>query len=455
MGNKKILMIAYHFPPDIAVGAIRPSRFVKYLPDFGYEPYVITVKGKYYGKKSTNYGNPDNVFRTAMFPSLNSIYLRIKSLCYKANKSEQLIETKIAQDFLEKKNQKDVGFAKIKRLINSLCWLPDDRLGWLPFGFLKALTLIERENIRYVMTTSPPHSVHLMGLLLKKYSNIKWVADFRDPWCLTFHKKMMSARSRFSERMERKMEKMVIESADKVVFVTERLRRGYEELYPYVDRQKLETLTNGYDPEDFKDIVIKEKYKKLTFTYTGNLYYGRSPDNFFKAMSGLIKDSKINKEVLEIKLVGNCKYAEGISVKEMAKKYNIDSIVRILDPIPYKEALELMVCSHVLLLFAPDQYYQIPAKAYEYTASGSDIIAFTPDGATRDLITNYSRGIIVAPDNILQIKEAILGCYNRYISMNNITPTDLDENTYNKDAYLKKFSSKELTGRLVSILSNS
>ncbi len=391
-----------------------------------------------------------HVFRTGMFPGLNRIYLGIKKNIYKLRGEEGKFGESIALDIIKKRGRNYRLFKnRVKRFINSLVWLPDDKTGWFFCGLLKSIQLIRNNKIKYVMTTSPPHSVHLIGLILKKFLNITWIVDFRDPWSLILENKSIYARSRISDYLEKKMERSVIESADKVIFVTERMKKGYEETYPHIDGRKFVTIMNGYDIEDFQDILPLRKDERCTFTHTGTFYYGRSPETFFRAMSELIEESKIDKNLMKIKLVGDCKFVEGYSVTEMAKKYNIESIVKLYDPVPYKEALKIMVRSHVLLLFAPNQYYQIPGKAYEYLASGSDIIAFTQEGATGDLIKEYKSGIVVDPDNLPEIKQAIICCYNKFVMEKSRT---INEYRGVLEPYIERFNRKVLTKQLVSLI---
>lgn len=454
---KKILIISYNFPPDCTIGALRPTRFVKYLPEFGYEPYIITVRDRYYDVVDKNKNIPGNVLKTLMLPNPINFYGLTKWILNKLRRKRNISEHK-KDGYLQNENQQITGVegfsTRFKRFIILLCSWPDDKIGWLPFGFIRAYRLISKEKIDCIMTTSPPHSVHLIGFLLKKCLNIRWIADFRDPWMIDYFK-MENAwkRSRVLDYCALKMEKRVVQMADKVVLVTERTREGYERFYPQIDKDKFVAVTNGYDLSDFSGLMRVKKFDKFTLTYTGDLYCGRTPLQFFVAVGELIEEKKISIIEINIRLVGNAKLADGVSVMEMAKEQGIESLVTISDSVPHKDALALMVRSHVLLLFAPERFhYQAPAKTYEYMASGSHIIAFATEGATKDLIRNYKMGTVVDSDNIAGIKEAVYIYYKKYLEAK-ISKTTKVNGTYTyKNDEINKYEGRELTRRLTTIL---
>jgi len=166
-----------------------------------------------------------------------------------------------------------------------------------------------------------------------------------------------------------------------------------------------------------------------------------------KAVRELVTERKIPQQILEIRFIGPSRYIDGRSVEEIVKDEGLTSLTKIIDPLPYKQALSEMVSSQVLLLLAPNQYYQIPAKTFEYMASGADIIALTSDGATADLLRETGYGIVVEPESIQKIKEALEACYQKYKS-GNCQP----RHRLSSQQALLQYCRKTLTKELVSVL---
>jgi glycosyltransferase involved in cell wall biosynthesis len=186
---------------------------------------------------------------------------------------------------------------------------------------------------------------------------------------------------------------------------------------------------------------------KFSVSYLGSFYWGRTPAYFLKAVRELIDEGKLSYHDLEIRFIGHCRYIAGQSVEAMARQEGLSSVVRIMDPLPYRVALWEMVSSDLLLLFAPDQRDQVPGKAFEYLASGADIIAFTSEGATADIIRSTGRGVVVEPDSVQQIKEALEVCYRRYHT-GNCGPRD--PSLLQRDLIM--YHRRTLTSELVSAL---
>ena len=445
---KKILIITYHFPPDAAVGSIRPAKFSKYLPEFGWKPVILTVKDRYYGQKDESKLDElrENavIIRTGKLPSLRDVYLRMKiRLARMEGTKKQLLEDMLSYGAIlpSKDNERGVK-ATIKRIIFSLLiWLPDDKLGWVPVAVLKGLRMIKKENIDMILTTSPPHSVHLIGLFLKMMTGIKWAADFRDPWMIDF-KKPHFVRTKLSDEIEAWMERKTVEKADLILSTNERSTDRFRTHYPYVNADKFVTISNGFDEEDFYEPRNINKYSIFTITYIGTFYHGRTPKLLLKALSELVSEKKISDKNFFIQFIGDTRYANGEPVEKMIQDFNLSASVKVRGWIPYSEALKEMAQSHLLLLLASNQPIQIPGKVFEYIGLGSNILAILDDGATSDLLRNYKKAVVVREDDVPSFKKAIIYFYENYSGKN-----DLENKEFIKD-YERRF----LTGKLAEIL---
>ncbi len=445
---KKLLLITYHFPPDAAVGALRPAKFAQYLPEYDWKPFVLSVKENYYerldrGRMGAGVAS-DQIWRTRVWPNPGRLYRKLKEWVYSIRGKREIFEEKV--NTFQSNRALPAGnggiLRQIRRVILSLLEVADGLLGWVPPALSTAFFLYKRSPIDCLYTSGPPHVAHLIGLALKKRYGTRWVADFRDPWILN-PIRSAQAKSTLSEWLEQWMEKEVVTHADNIISVTDRMTQAFQSLYPQIEKTKFVTIPNGYDPDDFVGIPPPLNPNKFRMSYLGTFYVGRTPAPFLQAVQELIQEGQIQSEKLEIRFIGACRYSDGQSVEEMIRDRHLSTVVHIVDPIPHKQALAEMMASHVLLLFAPNQYYQVPAKTFEYLGTGADILALTPEGATADLIQNTGRGVVVDPDSIPHIKEAIASLYQKY-QTRNWQLRDGGPSPQNLSRYHRKTLTKEL-----------
>lgn len=406
---KKILVISFHFPPDAAIGAVRPAELAKHLPAHGWTPVVLTVDDRYYEKTDAKRypASGVKVFRTKKLGSIDSVYAAAKRI-FKRKKKGSNQEPAGKQWFTPAGAQGRESLKSILlRYYNSLLvYLPDKEIGWLPFAILRGLKVIRSEKIDAIYTTSPPHSVHLVGLGLKLLTSKPWIADFRDPWEVALKPKR--SRSALSERIEKRMERAVVKNCDSAVSVTGRMTERLARLYPEY-AGKFSTIPNGYDSTSLEGFRREKKHSRFTIAYAGSLYFGRNPKSIFEAVSGLIAQGAIDKGSFRVRLIGDCRTSDGVSVEKMIKKMGLEEVVEFIDTLPHAAALKEIAMAHAALLIAPAQPLQIPGKVYEYIGLRTAIIAVCGDGATKDLLKSYERAYIAEPDNTREMKEAILG----------------------------------------------
>jgi glycosyltransferase involved in cell wall biosynthesis len=437
----KALIVAYHFPPDAAVGALRPLAFARYLPAYGWEPYVLTVKEKYYPRlddSHVDYGmtSSGRVFRTRMVVHPSVGYRRLKA-AYSALTARK----QGASEGSRHETQEAGGvWHRTRRLVNSLSSLPDETLGWLPIATARAIQLIKRYKIDRMYTSGPPHTVHLIGLIVKKMTGVPWVADFRDPWASCWGNDR-SAPARISAWMERR----VVERADTVVTTTERMTRGFQDAYASaISPKHFLTILNGYESEDFAD-VERHRSQKFRIMYLGSLYHTRTPGPLFQALSELLAEKKLELDRLDVQLAGECEHANGRRLSDLIDARGLSQVVKVMAPVSHKQAVAHMVNCDLLLLLAPDQESMIPAKVFEYLASGSDILTLTQDGATGDLLRSFQRSVVVHPHDIRGMKEAVCERYARW-------QRGMSRPGAVLGADVRRYERRELTRELASVL---
>src|SRR5437773_9464485 len=272
-------MITYHFPPDAAVGALRPLKFAKYLPHYGWEPYVLTVKPRYYPSldqsRLDEIPSLKQVFRTAMLPHPNTVYNDLKKSYYALTGRKHEFGLKLLQSDSEEHHNSARTLNGTRRFLSSLLWIPpDDVLGWLPIAAVKGIRLVRAHQITHIYTTNPPHTTHLVGWLIKTVCNVRWIADFRDLWLF-----MKPFQTRTAERIERWMERKVVENADAVALTTDWMADKFRRTYPSMNVEKFTTIRNGYDAEDFEAIVSSANDMKFRLTYIGSFCDQRTPEH--------------------------------------------------------------------------------------------------------------------------------------------------------------------------------
>jgi hypothetical protein len=237
------------------------------------------------------------------------------------------------------------------------------------------------------------------------------MADFRDPW-MTGGSKKLYMTCAASLGIERWLEWRLLQNADLIVANTEMLCEAFRKAYGSHLPDRFVCVSNGFDGELFSSFGPVEKEKVFTIIYTGTLYFGRSPEPLFQAVRELIQEERIDAQAIRIRLVGHCHVVEGRPIEDIVRGYQLDGIVEVLEPVSYNRAIEMVRQSQLALLLAPNQPYQIPAKAYDYMGSGTKILALAEDGATCDLVRSTGVGAAFRPSDTAGIKEFVLRSMN-------------------------------------------
>jgi glycosyltransferase involved in cell wall biosynthesis len=446
--TRRILFAAYYFPPDVAVGGLRVSKFVRYMPEFGLEPYVITVKDQYReridNKRLVDIENI-RIIKTRELPTVRKVMLGLRSLlhCFrKTKKSDINNNSNIVADQSEHEKGKETLMQKLKRYFVSLVvLLPDDKKNWSHYAAFKAILMIRKYKIDIIVTSSPPNSVHFIGLLAKLATNVKWIADFRDPWYEMIFERSPSERSKVADWMEGLMERSVIRYADKIITTTNLLKESMIERYRWLPEDKFIHISNSIDTDKFQLSEDVQKYAPMTITYAGTFYFDRTPEPLFKAVSVLVREKKICESNIRIKLLGNCQYINNVPTRDVVARYGLESIVEVLEPVPYLEAINVMKKSHLLLVLAPIHHrMSLPAKLFDYLGSGSKILALAEKGgSTSDLLEETKSGNSFSHFDIDGLREYIY----------DLMKDESYKNLKNNVETFRLYDAKYLTRRLV------
>jgi glycosyltransferase involved in cell wall biosynthesis len=366
--RKKVLVIAYHFPPQTgSSGILRTLKFVRYLPELGYEPIVLTVNPRAYQKTDG--------------------YLL-----------SQIPEATIVQRAFAIDTRRHLAF---RGSYFQFMALPDPIAAWIPAGILTGINLIRRHKIDIVFSTYPISGAHVIGRIVSRMTRRPWVADFRDHmWDET------SQLSSSELKLRQMIESATARCANHIVVTTDGMRRLFLDRYQELADDRVSVIENGFDEYDFENITIsKQANKPCRLIHAGLLEPSfRDPIPFFHAVK--LSENKINQDdvVVDLLAPGNEeKYQQEIV------RLGLSNLIRILPAVPYHEGLKKMAEADVLLLFQGPGYNElIPAKLYEYFRIGRPILAFAPeDSDTARLIRCLHAGEIVPIDRSQAIANVL------------------------------------------------
>jgi glycosyltransferase involved in cell wall biosynthesis len=420
--SNKVLILTYYWPPSGGAGVQRWLKFSKYLPEFGWEPIILTVDPEYAAYPVTDFSlNNDLPSTIKVFTTPATNYFSI----YRKDKSK--IPT---AGFANNIDNSVKG--KIFRFVRGNFFLPDPRRGWNKFAVRKASELIRDEGITHIITTSPPHSTQLIGLKLKKrFPGIKWIADLRDPWTDIYYYRQFYP-TILSKSIDERYEKCVLRKADKIITVGESLKAVFSYKGKGIS-EKTFVVTNGYDESDF-NLTPHAPPVKLTITYVGTLSDIYPVEALVKALKMLAESGKD----FTMRFVG--------TISDKSKDMLLADIPRsYLEFLPYmahNEAIRYMMSSSFLVLIIPlhsSNKSIITGKLFEYIASGIPIVYIGPqDGDAANIIRSAMSGGIFNYNESDQIYNFILTPYT-----NQVAKSDNDKLHYSR---------KNLTGNVADIL---
>jgi len=390
---KKILFITYYFPPFGLGGVQRTLKFVKYLPSFGWQPIVLTVKpGSYFAFDPSllkDVPAPVEVVRTGSLDPLRALSW-LRDSRKEVEPAEPLRRT-------------------LSRL-SQMVFQPDNKVGWLPFALSKARDILRQESVEIIYATAPPFTCHLIGALLSRLYRKPLVVDFRDAWTeFQFVQYPTPIHRIFNHFLENK----VIDRAIRVISTNEALSENLRRAHPGAAVSKFTVISHGFDPDDFKKRGIPKSGDKFTITYSGSFYATVTPKHFLAAVRKLLdKEPKLAKE---IKLVFLGMF--GKQNKRIVTKLRLWEVVDIRGYVSHSESIVGLLDSDLLWLTLGESKGAgavTPSKLFEYIATGKPILACVPEGAAAQIVRSTGNGTVVPPDDVRAIEKAILSYYTRY-----------------------------------------
>ena len=424
--QNKILIITYYWPPAGGPGVQRWLKFVKYLPDFGLQPIV-------YIPENPTYPIVDEALLSEV--SNQAIIIRNK-----------IVEPYQWASFLSKNKTKKIssGIIPNKRkqsvLEQFLLWIrgnifiPDARVLWVKPSVKFLEKYISENGITTIITSGPPHSLHLIGLELKKKLNVKWVADFRDPWTTIGYHKALKL-SDFAAKKHKELEHKVLNSADLILVTSPTTRTEFKQ----ITSKPIEVITNGFDVEKIGNQILDRKF---SLAHIGSFLSERNPRILWESISELIRENPIFASHFQLKLIG----AVSQEVLDAISLFQLQNYVVNLGYVSHDEAIVQQKKSQVLLLIeinSEDTKSIIPGKLFEYMVSERPIIGIGPKGSDfAEIITDTNTGIFVDYSEKDKLKTVISTYFNQF----------LDGNLKSHAVGLQKYSRRNLSEKLANLL---
>jgi glycosyltransferase involved in cell wall biosynthesis len=415
----KILLITYYWPPAGGSGVQRWLHFSKYMAENGAELVV-------YCPSDASYAILDESLLTQVPKNIKVLQQPI----FEPNHLLSFFGGKNKQSSAGFLNPNPSFFEKQLQFIRANYFIPDARKFWVKPSVSYLQKYLESQPVDVVITTGPPHSLHLIGLALKKSLNCKWIADFRDPWMEIdyFHQLPLTAGS---VEKHRKMEREVAKTADGIIVVGKSMQVYFQQFNP-----NTEVITNGYDQVTSVAPVALDK--KFSITHIGMMNADRDPQVFWKVLSMLKEEIPGFAEDLQIKLIGKI----ASEVRKNIYTYNLSESLIYIDYLPHHEVLRHQSSAQVLLLAVnkvPSAKGIITGKIFEYLQAGRPILAIAPtDGDLAEIIEQTHAGHTVDFEDAITLKKVIAAYYQLYKT----------DNLHQKTGNIEQYHRKNLTLQL-------
>jgi len=397
--RRRILIFAYFFPPLGGAGVQRIVKLAKYLPEEGWDPTVVTVRGADYWMTDAalagELGPRVTIVRTN---SLTGLGLLRRLAPRQAGRADGL--------------RSSVGAIRRLRRLAGWVMMPDSYVGWVPFACRAGDRLLREQEFDWILTTSSPDSAHLIGRRLAARHGVPWAADFRDPWT---RRMAFAPPTGWHRRRQESLERSVLEAAERVVFTSEATRVDYLRRYPRLDAAKVAVITNGYDEEDFAPLEGRAPAgEKMQILHAGQLNPERPARPFLDGLRLFLDRTPGAAGRLGVRFIGPA-YAGD---REDAGRLGLEACVSFEPPQTHGRIVVEMLASHLLLLLEQDSERGaliLPGKIFEYLRSGRPILGLLPPGAAWRMIEDLEAGKCFRPADYKGVARELGRHYERFV----------------------------------------
>jgi len=397
----RVCLVAYHFPPDPAVGSLRALKVARAFRDAGHSVHVISVQSA----SLTSDGSEPGIHVQRVRPTrmARELYAAVKAR-WRAKST-----TPAADEVHEVEGWRPpTKMAFWRRFLFSLIWLPDDRQGFIAPAY-RAIRALGLSSADLVYSTCPPYSPHLAALLAKWRGEAKWALEFRDPW-IENDQKPWWIRSRLADAIDAKLEDLCLRSADYIVSVSEGISRGILRRSAAVVRDKSIVVRNGIEVlTPLRDVTTPPSGAgPKRILHLGTFSHGRDPRPFLRGLSAIAARNALGSEAIQVDFVGQCRWFGEVSLERYVEELGIAPLVYFQDWVTRDRAGELLASADALLLLAQHQPKQVPNKLYEYLGTRKPIIAFADaDGESASMLEQVGGHYVIADDSDAASESAL------------------------------------------------
>ena len=418
-----MLIITYYWPPAGGPGVQRWLKFVKYLRDFEVEPVV-------YIPENPNYPLIDKSFINEVPKDIEVIRQPIFEP-YKLAAVLSKKNTKTISSGIIKQKEKQNFIQKLMLFIRGNFFIPDARKFWIQPSVKFLKSYLEKTNIDTIITTGPPHSLHLIGLGLKRQLHLRWIADFRDPWTQIGYQKQLKL-TKYSAKKHQSLEKQVLNTADQIITTSFTTKKEFA----LKTTKPIEVITNGFDSE----LNTESKLDGIfSISHIGSLLSGRNPELLWKVLAEISKENENFRRDFKLKLYG----AVSDDVVQSIKNAGLENELIFGGYISHKEAIAVQKKSQLLLLIEIDSEETkgiIAGKLFEYLASKRPILAIGPrTWDVAKIIEETHSGKSFLYNQEVALKEYILNSYQRYRE-NKLLPDSKNIEDYHRKNLTKQLA---------------
>lgn len=421
---KNVLIVVYYFPPMGGSGVQRPLKFIKYLPQFGWNPIVLCPQPGIY-----------HTFDYSLTRELQELKVDIhrveaNTLFHKAAGTKPQKQITVS----DKK-------ARLLRKLSRLLFYPDNKRGWISPAVKEGVKILKQQKIDAIFSTAPPFSNHIIGKELKKISGLPLVLDYRDSW---LHNHFFTDLFQWQKKIMFRMEEDALQAADVCITLDEYMMEGIIQEHPKV-RFKPEIISHGYDSEDFEQTEepsLQYQKGKLNVLYSGLFYESNQPDVLLHSVAELCKTLPEAKEKLALHFQGGLD--ERIS--KLIHELELGSMVYNYGYVPHRQAVANLKAADVLWMISnfDKQFKQVKSgKLFEYIGSKKPILGLVHSGAASKLLNQYKAGFTASPNSIHEVTSVLRTVLALW--ENKQLPIPDEE-------FVRRFDRKVLTQKLAQIL---
>jgi len=403
MKRKKVLIITYHWPPMGGGGVQRWLKMSKYLRDYNWEPVIFTVTDAEISiyDKSLVKEIPQGV-ETITVPIWEPFGL------YKKITGKKKDE-KVQPGFLDE-GSGNKWLQNLAYWVRGNIFIPDAKRFWVRPASRELIKYLKKNKIDAIVSTGPPHTTHIIALKAKLKTNVPWLADFRDPWTFVDYYDKLRL-SNYADRKHHKLEKKVIDTADKTVTVTWSWAKNFNDRGTFI--KNVGVITNGYDPADFEISDVRLDHD-FTITHIGSMNADRNPTLLWKVLKRLLVEEPLLGERLKVKLIGPVDH----SVFKALDEFDLKKYLEHTKNLPHNEVIPHLQSSQVLLLplnNTPNIDGVVPGKLFEYLGARRPIICIgKTDGDSARIINEASAGKVLGFDQEAELTQVTKEYFKLY-----------------------------------------